>query len=65
VWTHLIKQRPAAKLMIDLKLAAVFSHRRATRLKRLRRPKACSIRGSTYDIEYIGRASLIGVVPGS
>jgi hypothetical protein len=44
VWTNLIKHRPAAKLTIDRKLLAVFSHRRATRLKRLSLPKACSMR---------------------
>jgi hypothetical protein len=43
VWTNLIKHRPAAKLTIDLKFLAVFSHRSATRLKRLSRPTPCSI----------------------
>ena len=44
VWTNLIKQRPAAKLTIDLKFLAVFSQRSATRLKRLSRPIPCSMR---------------------
>jgi hypothetical protein len=44
VWTNLIKQRPAAKLTIDLKFLAVFSHRSATRLNRLSRPTPCSMR---------------------
>ena len=35
MWTNLIKQRPAAKATIDLKVLAVFSQRSATRLKRL------------------------------
>ena len=35
---------PAAKLTIDLKFRSVFSHRSATRLKRLSRPRPCSIR---------------------
>ena len=40
----MIKHRPAAKLTIDVKFRAVFSPRRATRLKRLRRPTPGSIR---------------------
>lgn len=44
MWTNLIKHRPAAKLTMDRKLRAVFSQRRATRLKRLMRPMPCSIR---------------------
>jgi hypothetical protein len=44
VGTNLIKQRPAAKLMVDLKFRWVFSRRSATRLKRLRRPTPCSMR---------------------
>jgi hypothetical protein len=43
VWTNLIKQRPAAKLTIDLKFVTVFSQRSATRLKRLSRPTPCSM----------------------
>jgi hypothetical protein len=43
VWTNLSKQRPAAKLTIDLKFRAVFSPS-ATRLKRLSRPTPCSMR---------------------
>ena len=35
---------PAAKETIDLKFRAVFSHRNATRLKRLSRPNPCSMR---------------------
>src|ERR1700733_4475178 len=44
VWTNLIKQRPAAKLTIDRKFRSVFSHRSATRLKRLSLPTRCSMR---------------------
>ena len=44
MWTNLIKQRPAAKLTIDRKFRSVFSHRSATRLKRLSRPTPCSMR---------------------
>ena len=36
MWTNLIKQRAAAKATIELKFLAVFSHRSATRLNRLR-----------------------------
>ena len=43
-WMNLIKQSPAAKATIDLKLRAVFSHRRATHLKRLILPTPCSMR---------------------
>jgi hypothetical protein len=44
VWTNLIKQRPAAKLTIDLKFRSVFSQRSATRSKRLSRPTPGSMR---------------------
>jgi hypothetical protein len=47
------QERPAAKETIDLKFRAVFSHRRATRLKRLSLPTPCSMRAraciSRYD----------------
>jgi hypothetical protein len=38
VWTNLIKHSPAAKLTMERKLRAVFSHRSAARLNRLSRP---------------------------
>ena len=44
----MIKQRPAAKETIDLKFRSVFSHRSATRLKRLSRPTPCSMRGAGF-----------------
>ena len=39
-----VYDRCRAKATIDLKFRAVFSHRRAARLKRLSRPTPCSMR---------------------
>jgi len=44
VWTDLTKVNAAERWTIDRKLRAVFSQRRATRLKRLSFPTACSMR---------------------
>ncbi len=44
VWTDLSRMNPKASETMASKLLAVFSHRSATRLKRLSLPKACSMR---------------------
>lgn len=44
VWMDLNKMKVAASTTIDRKFRAVFSQRRATRLKRLSLPIICSIR---------------------
>ena len=49
MWTNLIKHSPAAKLTIERKFCAVFSHRNATRLNRLSCPKPCSIRARRVE----------------
>lgn len=44
VWTDLAKMRPQAQAMRAAKFSAVFSQRRAMRLKRFSLPMVCSIR---------------------
>jgi len=44
VWTDLIKMNAQASATREAKFLAVFSQRRAIRLKRLTLPTACSIR---------------------
>lgn len=44
MWTELIKMKPAERATKDAKFRLAFSQRRATRLKRLILPTACSMR---------------------